>query len=199
MKRSFITLLIASFLGMGCNNNKPKDSITIASKDGKEKATIDPKQLQDVALDMQQVKEDLAKLTPLAPDELKALLPEELMGASRSGADVNANIGASVASADYKINDSTRLQLSIVDCAGPGGAGIYAIQYLGMFNVQEEDEEEYTKTIDINGGKAFENCRKTRKSCTLTFFSEKRFLVSLEGDNMEIDVLKDLAKGLKLK
>ncbi|MBC7875351.1 MAG: hypothetical protein H7Y01_15225, partial [Ferruginibacter sp.] len=155
--------------------------------------------LQDAALDMQQVKEDLAKLTPLSPDELKALLPEELMGTSRSGADVNANIGASVASADYKINDSTSLQLSIVDCAGPGGAGIYAIQYLGMFNVQEEDEEEYTKTIDINGGKAFENCRKTRKSCTLTFFSENRFLVSLEGDNMEIDVLKDLAKGLKLK
>lgn len=199
MKTIVALLLVASLIFAACNNDKPKDSITISDKDGKEKITIDPTKMQDAAQDMQQLKEELTKLTPLTPDELKALVPEELMGAARAGLDVNAAMGATVANADYKINDSTKLKLEIVDCAGPGGAGMFGMQYLNMINVNSDDEDEYVKTIDFNGGKAFENCKKNRNRCTLAYFSGNRFLVSIRGDNVGIDALKDLAKGLKIK
>lgn len=198
MKR-VASLLFSIILIASCNNNKPKDTVTVTSEDGKEQITVDVKQMQDAAQDMEKMKEELGKLTPLTADQLKALVPEQLMGAGRTDLDITAAMGASVASADYKINDSTDIKLSIIDCAGPGGAGIYNMQYLGMFSFQEDDEDEYTKTIDFNGGKAFENCKKTRNECTLTYFSGGRFLISLEGDNVGIDALKGAAKGMNIK
>lgn len=198
--KKIISLFLASAVFISsCNNNKPKDAVTITSKDGQEQVTVDANQLQNAAQDMQKIKEELGNLTPLTADQLKALVPEQLMGAARTDLDVAAAMGASIASADYKINDSTDIKLSIIDCAGPGGAGIYSMQYLGMYNFQEEGEEEYTKTIDFNGGKAFENCKKTRNECTLTYFSGGRFLITLEGDNVGIDALKGIAKGLNVK
>lgn len=199
MKYTLSLLLVAAIVISSCNNNKSKDSVTITSENGKEQVTIDPTQMQDAAVDMQKQKEELGKLTPLSADELKALVPEQLMGVNHSDLDVSSAMGASVVTAKYKITDSTDVKLSVVDCAGPGGAGIYSMQYLGMYNFQEDNEKEYTKTIDFNGGKAFENCKKTRNDCTLTYFSGGRFLISLEGDNVGIDALKDAAKGLNIK
>lgn len=199
MKKIVSLLLVSSLLLLACNNDKPKDSITITDKDGKEKGSIDVSQVADAAQDMQKKKEELEKLTPLTTDELKALVPAELMGAPATRVDVNSAMGATVADADYKINDSVDLKLEIVDCGGPGGAGMFGAQYLNMFNVNSDDEEEYVKTIDFNGGKAFENCKKKKNRCTLAYLSGDRFLVSLTGDNVGIDVIKDLAKGLKIK
>ena len=199
MKRIATPLLVSSLLFIACNNNKPKDGITSSDKDGKEQLTIDPTKMQDAVQDMQQLKEELTKLTPLTADELKALVPKELMGAAASDIDVNAAMGATVANANYKINDSTDLKIEIVDCAGPGGAGVFSLQYLNMINVNSDDEEEYVKTIDFNGGRAMENCKKNRNRCTLAYFSGDRFLVSLRGDNVGIEALKDLAEGLKIK
>lgn len=190
---SFAIMLIA------CNNNKPKNTATFTSEDGKEQVTVDMNEMKNAAQDMEKIKAQLSTLTPLTTDQLKALVPEKLMGAERKDLDVTAAMGASVASASYQLNDSTDIKLNMFDCAGPGGAGIYSMQYLGMFNVQQDDDEEYTKTIDFNGGKAFENCKKIRKECTLTYFSGGRFLITLEGNNVGIDGLKQAAKGLDIK
>lgn len=199
MNKYLSLLLAASLLLLACNNDKPKDSITITDKDGKEKGTIDISPSTDAAQDLLKKKEELEKLTPLTKDELTALVPAELMGAPATGVDVNSAMGATVADADYKINDSVDLKLEIVDCGGPGGAGMFGAQYVNMFNVNSDDEEEYVKTIEFNGGKAFENCKKKKNRCTLAYFTGDRFLVSLRGDNVGIDALKDIAKGLKIK
>ncbi len=199
MKRYSYVLAVVFLVAAACNNKKPKDTVTITSEDGKEQVTYDPKQLQQAAADMEKMKEDLGKLTPLSQEQFKALVPEQLMGAARTDLDVSAAMGSSVANAEYKINDSTDVRLSIIDCAGPAGAGIYGMQYLGMMNIQSDDEDEYTKTIDFNGGKAFENCKKTHIECTLTYFTGGRFLVVLEGDNVGIDGLKQAARGLNIK
>lgn len=199
MKNIFTLLLLSSLIFIACNNDKPKDGITVSDKDGKKQVTIEPGKLKDAAQDMQQLKEELTKLTPLTTDELKTLVPRELMGTAATDIDVNAAMGATVANANYKINDSTDLKLEIVDCAGPGGAGMFGLQYINMLNVNSDDEDEYVKTIDFNGGKAFENCKKNRNRCTLAYFSGNRFLISLRGDNVGIDALKDLAKGLSIK
>ena len=198
--KTIVALLMASALFItACNNNKPKDSVTITSKDGTEQVTVDANQMQNAAEEMEKTKDELGKLTPLTADELKAIVPAEVMGTAVSGLEVASAMGASTAEAKYKVNDSTDIKISIIDCAGPGGAGIYSMQYLGMMNIQQEDEDEYTKTIDFNGGKAFENCRKDRNECTLTYFSGGRLLISLEGENVGINTLKDVAMGLNKK
>ena len=148
---------------------------------------------------MEKIKEELANLTPVTADQLKAMVPAQLMSTPHSDLDVSTSTGASIASADYKINDSTKIKLNIIDCAGPGGAGIYSLQYLGMMNVQEDTDEEYTKTIDFSAAKAFEHCDKTSNECSFTYFARNRFLVSLEGDGVKIDALKQAAKGLDIK
>jgi hypothetical protein len=191
-------LLVAIILFAACNNSKPKDA-TIVSSDGKEKVTIDVNKMQNAAEDMKKETEELQKLTPLSLEQLKALVPETLMGAKRSKYNTTSGMGTGVATAEYSSNDTTNVRLTIYDCAGPAGVGIYSMQYLGMFNVQSESDEEYTKTVDLMGGKAFEHCQKTRQECTITYFTGSRFLVSLEGNNVGADALKQGAKELNIK
>ena len=198
MKKTSSLLLAAGILIAACNNNKPKET-TIVSEDGKEKVTIDANKMQSTAAEMQKKTEELQKLPPLSLDQLKAMIPETLMGIKRLKYNTTSAMGTGVATAEYEMNDSTNIKLTIYDCAGPGGAGIYSMQFLGMYNVQSESDEEYTKTIDFMGGKAFEHCRKTRQECTITYFTGERFLVSLEGDNVAADDLKKAAKELNIK
>jgi hypothetical protein len=194
----FMCLVVASLLS-ACNNNKKNSAITVTSDDGKEKVTVDANQMQNAAEAMQKQAEELQKLQPLSLDQLKAFLPEELMGAKRSNYQVTSATGAGLAHAKYNINNSTEIKVSIWDCGGPAGAGIYNLQYMGMLNYQSETEDEYTKTIDFMGQKAFEHCDKTDNNCAFTYFTGGRFLVSLEGDNVGADALKQAAESLNVK
>lgn len=192
--KQIVFLLLAATIGLtACNNNKSADE----GPDRADKVRID--QMENAALDVEKLKEELSKLQPLGPDQLKAMIPESLMGAKRTNVEVNFSMGAGLASGEYELNDSTRISLNIYDCAGPAGAGIYSMQYLGMFNLQEENDEEYTKTIDFNGGKAFEHCEKATNDCTISYFSGGRFMVTIEGDHVGADALKQAAKGLNIK
>lgn len=198
MKRLCLFLFAAVTILAACNN-KPKDSITITSEDGKEQVTVDANQMQNAAEEMEKQKSALEKLTPLSLDQLKALLPETMMGVPRKSYETTNAMGAGLATAKYEINDSMDVKLNIYDCAGSGGAGIYSLQYLGMMNIQQDSDEEYTKSVDFNGGKAYEHCNKINNDCTLTYFAGGRFLVTLEGDHVGADALKQAAKGLDIK
>lgn len=195
MKRTFFLLTIAIIILAACNDSKSKDAAAPSGED----TTAQINKVKDAALDMEKIKDELGKLEPLTLDQLKGLIPETLMGGKRTEFDATASSGTGMAAADYEVNDSITITLNIYDCAGPGGAGIYSMQYLGLLNIQEENEEEYTKSIDINGGKGFEHCDKTSNECTVTFFSGGRFLVSLEGDNVGAPALREAASQLRIK
>ena len=66
-------------------------------------------------------------------------------------------------------------------------------------NSLQETAEEYTKSIDINGGKGFEHCDKTSNECAVVFFTGNRFLVTLEGDKIGAAALKQVTSVLKIK
>lgn len=199
MRHILSFLMAVTLLFAACNNNKPKETTVITSPDGNEKVTIDTRQMQNAAEDMEKQKTALEKLTPLTLDQLKVMIPENLMGAKRTNFEANSAMGAGLARGEYELNDSTRITLNIYDCAGPAGSGIYSMQYLGMYNLQQESDEEYTKTIEFNGGKAFEHCEKATNDCTLSYFSGGRFMVTLEGDHVGAEALKQAASGLNIK
>ncbi|MBP8114674.1 MAG: hypothetical protein KAY50_04900 [Chitinophagaceae bacterium] len=198
MKRFLLLSLIFLIIATACNNNKKADSSAV-NEDSTTIESPDAEKMQNAAEDMEKKKEELSKLKPLTMDELKALLPETLMGTARTSFDVNSSMGAGLATAEYTLTDSTSVSLSIYDCAGSAGAGIYSLQFLGMMNMQQESDDEYTKTVEFNGANAFEHCDKTSNDCTFTYFAGGRYLVTLEGDNVGAETLKQAARALNIK
>ena len=181
-----------------CNNNK-KPGVTVTSEDGKTTTTIQPNDLAQAADVYQKKAEELQKLSPYTLDQMKAMLPEELAGTKRSKFSANSAMGAAYAEGQYPINDSTEVELKIFDCAGQAGAGIYSMQYLTMMNFQSESDDEYTRSIEFKGGKAVEHLDKRNNRATLTYLAGDRLLVTLEGRNTGVDLLKQVAGGLNLK
>lgn len=168
MKR-FSSLPVAAMLLLAaCNNNKKPADVTVTSENGKEKVSINVNPAQTSIEELQKMSTELQKMPQLTIDQLKAMIPEELMGVKRKNFNVTSAMGTGFASAEYEINDSSNVKLNIYDCAGSAGAGIYSMQYLGMMNIQSESDDEYTKSIDFMGGRAFEHCEKSSNDCTLT-------------------------------
>ena len=198
MKHLLLLFFAAVSLLTACNNNK-KPGITVTSEDGKTTTTIQPNDLAQAADVYQKKAEELQKLSPYTLDQMKAMLPEELAGAKRSKFSANSAMGAAYAEGQYPINDSTEVELKIFDCAGQAGAGIYSMQYLTMMNFQSESDDEYTKSIDFKGGKAVEHLDKRNNRSTLTYLAGDRLLVTLEGKNTGVDMLKQVAGSLNIK
>jgi hypothetical protein len=199
MKHLFFLFCIAIVLLTACNNNNKPGDITVTSEDGKTTATLKNDELAGSSDAFQKKTEELQKLSPYTLDQMKAFLPEELAGAKRSIFKANSALGAAYAEAGYAINDSAHLELKIFDCAGQAGAGIYSMQYQAMMNFQSESDNEYTKSIDFKGGKAAEHLDRRNNRATLTYLAADRLLVTLEGKNTGVDLLKQAAGSLNLK
>src|SRR5678815_2760097 len=97
---SFFLAII--FLSLVACKSKKTSILTITSED--------PGNLQKAAQEIQDRNEELKKLKPLTLEELKALLPVELLGAKQSDYNAVNYAGAGQASAKYKIDDSTRVE-----------------------------------------------------------------------------------------
>jgi hypothetical protein len=195
MKLIISIFMIATLFLLSCNNNKTTETTKISSPD--KKMTKDTTLIAHPDIDKQ--KEDLVKLTPLPAEELKAMIPETLMGGQRKKYDVNASIGTNVASGEYEINDTSSITLNIYDCSGPGGSGIYGLHVAGLVDDLYTNADGYKKSVEFNGGKAFEQCDKINSECTFSYFTGGRFLVTLEGHGIGADVLKQAAGGLNIK
>jgi len=195
MKKAITFLLVICTIIVAC---KSKDKITVKDDDGG-KATVDISEIAKNADKMNDRSEELQKLTPLSLDELKAALPEQIMGANRDNMEATKMAGlANFSKADYRMNDSTEVELTIFDCAGTEGAGYYNMAFLGM-SFEKDDENEYTKTAEFNGAKAIESCQKKSNHCEFTFFGKDRYMITLKGDNVGMDQLKKIGGDLNIK
>lgn len=194
-----LILLSAVLIMFACNNNKKSGEVTVTSEDGKTTATVDASNASQAADALQKKAEELQKLSPYTLDQMKALLPEELAGAKRSKFSASSAMGAAFAEGSYPINDSSEIEVKIFDCAGQAGSGIYSMQYLGMMNYQSESDDEYTKTIEFNGSRAIEHSKKDNSRSSLIYLGADRLLVTLEGQNTGVDMLKKAAGSLNLK
>jgi hypothetical protein len=194
MKQIFVAIATI-FLFIGCENGGGEK--TTVNKDSLDKIAAEEEKVKKAEEGMEKAKADLDKLTPLGEDDLKKLLPQTLGGGPIENASVENNSGVNIATADYKVSDSNSVTLSIIDCAGSAGVGIYTRQFLGMATALSETDEEYTKEITIAGNKGYEHCTKEDNDCVMNWFAAGRYLVSLEG--YDAAVLKKLAGELKLK
>lgn len=197
MRRLIIPALAIGLFFTAC---KGKDSkTTITTDDGKNSVTIDPSNTQNVANEMEKKTEALKKLAPLTLDQIKAMLPEELLGMKRSSFNANAMMGFASADAEYKKDDTTDLKLTIMDCAGEAGSSFYALNYWTKMTMESQNDQGYTKTVDFLGGKAVEDYKKYNNAYSLTFTANDRLLVTMRGENVSLEQLKEAGKALNLK
>jgi hypothetical protein len=188
MKR-FITLLLVLIL-VSCNNHK-KTGTTIVTKD----SAVQPSDTDN----NEQFLESLRNMSPLNDDQLKALIPATVMGATVRDPNVTTSMGAGMATGEYVISDSSKVVINIYDCAGDGGAGVYNMQYVNMVDMNTETENDFTKSIRIGANKGYEQCQKNSRDCNVTWFTGGRYLVSLESENIGADELIKEAKKLVIK
>ena len=182
----FAVLLIM----IACNNEKSgAETVT----------TADAGQNSQAGDNTQKKTEELQKLSPHTLDQMKAFLPEELAGAKRIESSANSLSGAPYAEGSYLKNDSAEIVVRIFDCAGDAGVGIYNMQYSNLMNFQSVSDEEYTRTIDFNGNTAIEHATKDNSNASLTYLAAGRLLVTLEGRNTGVEMLKKAADGLDFK
>ena len=174
--------------------------MTIKSDDGKSKVSVDVNSAAAVSNDMQKKMEELKKLTPLTTDQLKTMLPEQLMGMKRSSFNANSMLGFASADATYKNeNYDKEIELNILDCAGEAGAGVYSLSYWTKMSMQSESDNGYTKTVDFNGDKAVETYEKGSDRYELTYVASDRLLVTVKGEKTGLDAVKQTARDLNLK
>ena len=136
---------------------KDKDTITITTDNGKTTLTVDPTKTETVTNEMEKKTKELKKLAPMTLDQIKAMLPAELLGMKRASFNANAMMGFTSADADYKKDDTTNLKLTGMNCASEAGSGFYTLNYWTKMTMESENDQGYTKTVDFMGGKAVED------------------------------------------
>lgn len=155
--------------------------------------------VQDVSKNI----ETLKKMTPLTNEELKALLPEELLGLKRKELSVGDNAMMQLASAEakYSDGDQKKIKLEIMDGAGETGSAMVSILTMS-FNMNKEKitETGYEKTAEINGNKAIikENSGENYVNSSIQMVAKNRYLITLTGDGISYDDLEKALNQLKL-
>ncbi|MBU3665170.1 MAG: hypothetical protein FGM15_04725 [Chthoniobacterales bacterium] len=121
--------------------------------------------------------------------ELKALLPEELAGLHRTnaGGEKSGAFGVQVAMArgDYGSPDGPRLEVKITDLGAMGQLGAMAQFGWMATDIDREDDNGYERTATFRGAKGLEKYSAAQKSGSIKVMIGGRFLIEVEGDQVE--------------
>jgi hypothetical protein len=193
MKPLLLIMLCISVM-FACNNDA-KTTVT-TNEDGQVSETAHAGNMEADAAAMQQKVAALKKLEPLTVDQVKSVLPAELMGIKRSEINASGAMGFSMGEATYRENDSTYIKISVFDVAGEAGSGIYGMQYWGALNMQQEKTDGYVKTIDFKGDKAIEKFDENTHTYELLYMGNNRIMVNITGVNTTLQLVKQVSNRL---
>ena len=157
--------------------------------------------------DIQKNTERLQKLTPISNDELKAVLPETLLGLPRVSFSVGDNSMMKISSADaeYKDENNKNIKLKVLDGAGETGSAMISILMMGLTsNSEKTTQDGFEKMGDFNGTKAQikETKRESGVDSEINYILKDRYMITIEGDGYTTEELKkvmDLINGSSLK
>lgn len=141
-----------------------------------------------------------AKVEPVDFRELKALLPEKIGAMAREGAEgekvAAMGVHVSEAHANYASTDGGSITVKISDLGNVSGLVGMATMAWAFADVDKETENGYEKTTTFNGHKAFEKYDNQGRSGELNILVEKRFVVTIEGSDIEMSALKEAARSI---
>jgi hypothetical protein len=143
--------------------------------------------------------EELKKAPTKGLDALQNMLPAEMSGIKRSKFSMTSNLGYATAQADYEKNSKTYIHLALYDCAGEQGSALYNNSFLSSLDKNEQNDAGYTKTIELNGGKAIEKYEAATKVTTISYLGNDQILVVVAGKNIPAETLKEAISKMNMK
>ncbi len=132
---------------------------------------------------------------------LQELLPSSISGYIKEGDPKGESVNMvgmsySTASQVYK-NGEAEIKVNIMDYnASYAAFGAATAMFSTGFSVDNDEEHLGAVDLGISGVKAWEDVKKKEKRSTIMAGVNDRFLVSVEGTNVEVDVVKDAVKAV---
>ncbi|MEZ4988581.1 MAG: hypothetical protein R2795_26765 [Saprospiraceae bacterium] len=219
MYRNFFSIALAATLGIAtfaCGNDQPPAeeqsggiNISIEDENGQTRdvnINLDEKDIQGVqntiADALEQASQSLREggsepVEVKGYQELKALLPETLLGMERTthkGEKTSAfGFKVSQAEAAYKGGDDRSLNVTFMDTGNTGLAKLSLAAWTTM-DIDREGDDGYERTTTIDGFKALETWEAATGDASLIYFYQNRYLITLKGSGVDGD---DLRRALK--
>lgn len=202
LKHLSVVLFVSALL-LSCGGNKSSEDSGDDSP-GISEAISGFKNLNKVAdatEDWEEKQKELAALTPLTNDEIKALLPESLSGMKRTKFTVGdaSMMGLVLGQATYSDGQDKSVELSIIDGAGETGSGMIAIYVMALsMEMEEETETGFSKTTTIDGHRATveEERGEGWINSEIASLVSDRYLVTLNGTGLSYNELGGVFKAL---
>jgi hypothetical protein len=127
--------------------------------------------------------------------ELKAMLPESLPGMKRTDAsgEKNAAMGMQISNAEgrYRADDGSSMTIKITDIGSMTGLAGMATYAWARTEVDRESDHGYEKTSTFGGYKSREKYDKSSKSGEVSVLVGDRFVVEVDGNNVDMDAIKN--------
>lgn len=197
----FLAAISLCIVGCGLDTSESSSSSSSSSDDEKNIANAVEKSknaLQDLLSDG---KEDGKTTEVINWRELKELLPNKINGLKLEDTEgqTTGMMGFKISNTKgvYKDDDS-RMNITVIDF---GGVGFLTKQFASWteLEIDSDTSEGYQRTIDYKGYKAFEEYNEKRKSGSFAVLIEDRFVLTIDGDDIEMDDLKDAIDDFNVK
>lgn len=136
----------------------------------------------------------------LAPDQIKAFLPDSLGGLKRTSLSAQRNgamgMQISEASAEYSADSGQHITLEVTDTGG--AKGFIAMAAAMAPEEEKETDHGYEKTYNADGNMVHEEWDSQSKSGEYSVIVGKRFTVKASGNVDRIDQLKQAVASIDL-
>ena len=196
-----LTISVLLISGCGKKTENPQDQEVEKSTDDDQKTGF--KKLDDFVDNMKKMSEEMKegkKVEVVDFRNLKVLLPEnigDLKRTNSSGEKTNA-FGINVSKAEGKYSDEPaegeqpkRIEIEITDLGNVKGWAGLAMWAWTMSDIDKETDNGYEKTFKSGDNKGFESYNYQNKSGKIEMFVAKRFMVKVEGYNVEMQSIKN--------
>ena len=199
-KLVLIGLGLCIILNMGCGGSDKKADATSEQAAGG--AQEESQSVEEAMKDVKEALQGNGEVKEVVDfRKLKELLPEELAGMDRishSGEKAGMfGMNMSTATAEYR-GDDQELEVTFVDFAGMSAA-LSGLAGWATMEMDRETDSGYERTTMIDGYKAFEKYDKSSKSVEVSLLVENRFIVTVNGRNIEEKTMAKAIDQLGLK
>ncbi|MBX2842090.1 MAG: hypothetical protein KTR26_09975 [Flammeovirgaceae bacterium] len=207
--RLLFTLLIFSAIMWACSGEKANDGNENEGNYTEENEAFDSedptKAMENAVKGMENAFEEsgISKVEPVNFRKLKELLPEEVAGIDRTNAEGEkaGAMGMKISKAEGGYDDGDKkINISITDMGFMASGELGAMMTAGwlMADIDRESDTEMERTTKIKGYKGYEEYKFDKKSGKVSLFVGDRFIVEIDGRNIELDDLRETVDEIDL-
>lgn len=136
--------------------------------------------------------------------ELKALLPNTVAGLQRTNTrgEKSGAFGVQISTAEGRYGSpdgGAQIEVKIADLGAMGQLGAAAQFGWMATDIDREDDEGYERTVNYHGNKGLERYSPAAKSGSIKLMTNGRFMIEIEGDQIEPAQLKAAVDALDFK